>query len=259
MNDFLVTLALDAKKTVDSGYYQTSLTVSKRKPFSLKQAIKQCKTNPVITEIKSASPSLGTIREEINPKEISQAMEKAGAVGLSVLTEPKHFNGSLNTLIQTREAVNLPILMKDIVIVPEQIEVAAKIGADAVLLIQALFDRGYCEMDVDKMVSHTHAQGLEVLLETHTPEEFKAALETDADLVGINNRNLATLKIDLNTTKQILQKHGKGGKVVISESGIKTTSDLQFLRRCGADAYLIGSSIMLTENVGLKVKEFVQA
>jgi indole-3-glycerol phosphate synthase len=258
MNDFLDTLALAAKKTVDSGYYQTFLT-AKRKPFSLKQAIQQCKANPVITEIKSASPTLGTIREKINPKEIAQAMQNAGAVGISVLTEPEHFNGSLNTLTEAREAVNLPILMKDIVIVPEQIEVAAKIGADAILLIQVLFDRGYCEMDVDKMVSYAHTQGLEVLLETHREEEFKSALETDADLVGINNRNLASLKIDLNTTKQILQKHGKGGKVVISESGIKTTSDLQFLRSCGADAYLIGSSIMLTENVGLKVKEFVQA
>jgi indole-3-glycerol phosphate synthase len=258
MSDFLDTLALDATKTVDSGYYQT-FTPTKHKKVSLKQAILQCKTNAVITEIKSASPSLGTIREKINPKEIAQAMQNAGAVGISVLTEPKHFNGSLNTLAQTREAVNLPILMKDIVIVPEQIEAAAKIGADAVLLIQALLDRGYCEMDTDKMIAYAHSQGLEVLLETHTPEEFKAALETDADMVGINNRNLATLKIDLDTTKQILQKHGKCGKVVISESGIKTTLDLQFLRRCGADAYLIGSSIMLTDNVGLKVKEFVQA
>jgi indole-3-glycerol phosphate synthase len=258
MSDFLDTLALDAKKTVDSGYYQTPLT-AKHKHFSLKQAIQECKANPVITEIKSASPSLGTIREEINPKEIAQAMEKAGAVGISVLTEPKHFNSSLNTLVQAREAVNLPILMKDIIIVPEQIEVAAKIGADAVLLIQALLDRGYCEMDADKMIAYAHGRGLEVLLETHTPEEFKTALDTEADIVGINNRNLATLKIDLNTTKQTLQKYGKGDKIVISESGIKTPSDLQFLRSCGADAYLIGSSIMLTENVVLKVKEFVQA
>ena len=139
-------------------------------------------------------------------------MEKGGAVGISVLTEPKHFNGSLSTLMQAREAVKLPILMKDIIIVPEQIEVAAQIGANAVLLIQALFDKGYCEMNVDKTIAYAHSKGLEVLLETHNEDEFKTALETNADLIGINNRNLATLKIDLNTTKQILEKHGKAAK-----------------------------------------------
>ena len=133
-------------------------------------------------------------------------MERGGAVGISVLTEPKHFNGSLQTLVETRAAVNLPILMKDIIIIPEQIEVASQIGANAVLLIEALFEKGYCEMSVDKMIAFAHAKGLEVLLETHTEEEFQSAVETDADLVGINNRNLATLKIDLNTTKAILEK-----------------------------------------------------
>ena len=135
----------------------------------------------------------------------------------------------------------------------------AQIGANAVLLIEALFEKGYCEMSVDKMIAFAHAKGLEVLLETHTEEEFQLAVETDADLIGINNRNLATLKIDLNTTKEILEKHKTNGKTVISESGIKTKADLQFLRDCGAKAFLIGSSIMLTENIEEKVKEFVEA
>ena len=249
---------MDATKTVDSGYYQTVVS-TKQPAISLKTAIAECKGNPVITEIKAASPSLGTIRNLLNPKEIAQAMERAGAVGISVLTEPKHFNGSLSTLTQAREAVKLPLLMKDIIIVPEQIEAAAKIGANAVLLIQALFDKHYCEMSVDKMIAFAHARGLEVLLETHTEKEFQSALETAADLVGINNRNLATLKIDLNTTKQILEKHKLRVKLVVSESGIKTQADLRFLRSAGADAFLIGSSIMLTENIEEKVKEFVKA
>ncbi len=165
----------------------------------------------------------------------------------------------LSTLIQAREAVKLPILMKDIVIVADQIEVAAQVGADAVLLIEALFEKGCCEMNVDKTIAFAHSRGLEVLLETHNENEFKLALETNADLVGINNRSLATLIVDLNITKQILEKHGKCDKPVISESGIKTKADLQFLRNCGADAYLIGSSIMLADNVEEKVKEFVEA
>jgi indole-3-glycerol phosphate synthase len=258
MNDFLDTLAMDATKTIDSGYYQTAMS-TKQPKISLKNAILECQTNPVITEIKAASPSIGTIRNQINPKEIAKAMEKGGAVGISVLTEPKHFNGSLSTLIQSREAVKLPILMKDIILVADQIEVATKIGADALLLIQALFDRGCCEMSVDKTIAFAHSEGLEVLLETHTQEEFCLAVETKADLVGINNRNLGTLKTDLNTTKEILKRNNTFGKIVVSESGIKTTKDLQFLRESGAKAFLVGSGIMLTENVEEKVKEFVKA
>jgi indole-3-glycerol phosphate synthase len=149
--------------------------------------------------------------------------------------------------------------MKDIVIVADQIEVAAQIGADAVLLIEALFEKGCCEMSLDKTIAFAHSRGLEVLLETHNEDEFKLALESDTELVGINNRNLATLKIDLNTTKEILEKNPKSSKIIISESGIKTKADLQFLQSCGADAFLIGSSIMLSDNVEDKVKEFVEA
>jgi len=258
MNDFLDTLAMDATKTIDSGYYQTKVSIKQPK-ISLKKAILECKANPVITEIKLSSPSLGTIRTQVNPKEIAHAMEKGGAVGISVLTEPKHFDGSLSTLIQARDATKLPILMKDIILVADQIEAAAQIGANAVLLIQALFDKGCTEMNVDKTIAFAHSKGLEVLLETHTEGEFRFAVETEAALVGINNRNLGTLKIDLNTTKEILKRSEKRGKIVISESGIKTPADLQFLRGCGASAFLIGSAIMLTENVEEKIKEFVKA
>jgi indole-3-glycerol phosphate synthase len=258
MSDFLDTLAMDATKTIDSGYYQTKVSIKQLK-ISLKQAILDSKANPVITEIKAASPSLGTIRTQVDPKEIAQAMEKGGAVGISVLTEPKHFHGSLSTLIQAREATKLPIIMKDIILVADQIEAAAQIGANAVLLIQALFDKGCSEMSVDKTIAFAHSMGLEVLLETHTEAEFRFAVETKADLVGINNRNLGTLKIDLITTREILKNNNCCGKVIVSESGIKNPSDLRFLRECGAQAFLIGSSIMLTENIEEKVKEFVKA
>ncbi len=163
MTDFMDTLAMDAVKTIDSGYYRNVKAINQPK-ISLKAAIQNCKANAVITEIKSASPSLGTIRSSINPAEIASAMQRGGAVGISVLTEPVHFNGSLETLTQARKAVQLPILMKDIVIVADQIEAGAKLGANAVLLIQALFDKRCCEMNVDKMIAYAHNQGLEVLL-----------------------------------------------------------------------------------------------
>jgi indole-3-glycerol phosphate synthase len=183
-------------------------------------------------------------------------MQKGDAVGISVLTEPIYFNGSLQTLIEARAAVALPILFKDIIISKGQIDAAAKLGANAVLLIQGLFDKGHCEATEVEMIAYAHSQGLEVLLETHTEAEYKAALETEADLIGVNNRNLDTLKTDLATTQQILTE-GKQGRTIVSESGIKTPGHLQFLRGCGADAFLVGSSIMLTDDIASKVKELV--
>lgn len=172
MHDFMDTLALDAVKTVKSGYYKNIQAAAPTK-ISFKEAIKNCRTNPVITEIKPASPSMGTIRSVTNREEVAEAMQRGGAVGLSILTEPIHFNGSLKTLTQARNAVKLPLLMKDIIITTEQVEAGAKLGANAVLLIQALFDRGYCELDLIKTIGYAHNLGLEVLLETHTEAEFK--------------------------------------------------------------------------------------
>jgi indole-3-glycerol phosphate synthase len=148
--------------------------------------------------------------------------------------------------------------MKDIILSPLQLEAASKAGANAVLLIQALFDRGYSEKGLEEMIDLAHERGLEVLLETHTESEFCSAIETDADLVGINNRNLATLKVDLTITKKILEKISSKGKIIISESGINTPADIHLLHESGACAFLVGSAIMLTDNVEEKVKELVK-
>ena len=256
MNDFMDTLAMNAVKTIESGYYQ-NIHGAEHKKVSLKSSIANCARNAVITEIKPASPSLGMIRNIINPVEIAKAMQRGGATGISVLTEPIHFKGSLETLSQARNAVELPILMKDIIIVPDQIDAGSKLGADAVLLIQALFDRNCTEMNLQKTISYAHNQGLEVLLETHTEAEFRSALDTDSDVIGINNRDLSTLKIDLDTTCKILAQYENTSKLVISESGIQTPEDLKRLRCCGARGFLVGSSIMLTDDIEAKVKEYV--
>jgi len=258
MADFLDTLAQSAKATIDSGYYEP-LTEATTSRLSLKKAILEAKNAPVITEIKAASPSAGTIRENVEARGIAESMEKGGAVGISVLTEPKHFNGSLHSLVEARRTVKLPILMKDIILSPVQLEAAMKIGANVALLIVGLFDRGYCACNLRAMIATAHSKGLEVLLETHTAEEFRVAVTTQADLVGINNRDLATLKVDLNVTKRILEQNGAEGKIVVSESGVSTPADLRFLRECGAHAFLVGSAVMLAGNVEEKVKELVSA
>jgi indole-3-glycerol phosphate synthase len=258
MADFLDTLVQSARTTIDSGYYET-LNEPVTSSISLKQAILEAENAPVITEIKAASPSAGTIREHIQASSVAESMEKGGAVGISVLTEPKHFHGSLRSLAEARRTVKLPILMKDIILSPVQLNAASKAGANVALLIEALFDRGYCECSIHEMIARAHSAGLEVLLEAHTADEFRSAVRTHADLVGINNRNLATLKVDLNVTKAILERNRAEGKVVISESGINTATDLRFLRECGAQAFLIGSAVMLADNVEAKVREFVSA
>jgi len=258
MADFLDTLAQSARATIDSGYYET-LYETAISCISLKQAILEAENAPVITEIKAASPSAGTIKQNVNARLIAESMEKGGAVGISVLTEPKHFYGSLDSLFEARKAVKLPILMKDIILSPVQLDVASKAGANAALLIEALFDRGYCECSVHEMIARAHSGGLEVLLEVHTAEEFLSAVRTHADLVGINNRNLATLTVDLNVTRRILERNRAEGKVVVSESGITAADELRFLRECGAQAFLIGSVVMLADNVEGKVREFVSA
>jgi indole-3-glycerol phosphate synthase len=192
-------------------------------------------------------------------EKIAEAMARGGAVGISVLTEPKHFHGSLGNLCKVRGTVKLPVLMKDIVVSLLQLSAASRTGANAVLLIQALFDRGYCKQSADEMVADAHARNLEVLLETHNEDEFRRALSSDADLVGINNRDLGTLKVDLNVTQRILQKNPPEGKLVVSESGIHTPADVRFLRGCGAHAFLVGSAVMLSSNVEEKVRELAHS
>jgi len=258
MSDYLDVLARVAQINIEDGFYDR-VQPGESTHVSLKQAILGCKVNPIISEIKAASPSAGTIRKDVDAGEVARAMQRGGAAALSVLTEPKQFSGSLEALVQARQAVKIPILMKDIILSPMQVQVASKMGANAVLLIKALFDRGYSEKTVDEMIIGAHMLGLEVLLETHTEAEFRLALSTGADLIGINNRNLATLKVDLNTTKNILLKNSSNGKLVVAESGINTLLDLRFLREAGAQAFLIGSAIMSNGDIEEKVREFVTA
>jgi indole-3-glycerol phosphate synthase len=258
MPDFLDILARDAKQTVNEGYYKVS-TQEAFSPVSLRKAITESRRNVVITEVKAASPSRGTIKTNLDPEKVAVAMENGGATGISVLTEPKHFSGSLSYLAKIRKAVQLPILMKDIIVNPLQLEAASKIGANAVLLIEALFEREYCKCSLDEMIAKAHTENLEVLLETHNENEFQSAVNSDADLIGINNRDLRTLEVDIRITERILKRCVTRGKIVVSESGVMTPSDLLFLRGCGAQAFLIGSAIMMADNIEEKVKEFVAA
>jgi len=258
MSDFLDVLARDAKATVESGYYEhPAKAVAPR--VSLRKTILHCPCVPVIAEVKGVSPSKGAIRENFEAGKIALAMARGGAAGISVLTEPKHFSGSLSNLSAVRREVNLPVLMKDIIVSTLQLDAAASLGANAVLLIQAVYDRGYGDLSLAEMVEEAHLRELEVLLEVHDENEFHRAAASDADLLGINNRNLATLQVDLNVTKRILERNHVPGMLVVSESGVCTPDDILFLSGCGANAFLIGSAVMSAPDVEAKVREFTTA
>ena len=249
-------LVNNSRAAIDDGVYDVDADLQQ----SNKDFIQIIKTHPhatLLTEVKFASPSLGKIRTITNPISIANQMIAGGSKALSVLTQPHLFNGSPEYFMQVRQAVDVPLLMKDIMIDKIQIDAAKMIGADFMLVIQSLFDQGYLK-DIDGFIDYGHKQGLEILLEVHTKKEFENALKTDADLIGINNRNLDTLEIDLKTTEVILEGY-ENTRSILSESGIETQEDIQYLRKYGADAFLIGSSIMKSDNIEEQVRQLVNA
>jgi indole-3-glycerol phosphate synthase len=200
-------------------------------------------------------------REDADLLSISRDMIKGGAVGLSVLTQKYLFNGSLTNFIVIRQDTSIPMLMKDIIVSEIQLDCAKKIGADYILLIMSIFDKNLAEGDLDRFVKYAHKNGLNVLFEVHHEQEFNEILKFNLgkeDLIGINNRNLDNLKIDLQITENLLKKFNKGKNVIISESGINDSSQIKQLKNAGADAFLIGTSIMeKNEQIIRKIKGLV--
>jgi len=258
MPDFLTKLIEDAKTRVQNGYYDINEQIPHRQ-ISLKRAVKSAQRNAIIAEIKPVSPARGPLRPEIDPIKAAKQMEAGGAVALSVLTEPDNFGGSLGNLRQVRENLQLPLLMKDIVIHEKQIEAGRRAGADCVLLIESAFSN-YPIASLSRMIRYAHDSQLEVLLEVHNETELRRALNSEADIVGLNNRNLSTLQIDLMTTARLMAEAEElTDKVLISESGFESAEDIRKVKTARVDGFLIGSSIMLSEDLERKVREFVLA
>ena len=256
MENILEKLIKNSKKAIEDGIYDIneSLPNSGR---DLENIIKKSENAALITEVKFSSPALGNIRKMTDPVEIALKMVNGGASALSVLTQPYMFDGSPEFFMKVRKMVKVPMLMKDITVDTIQIDAAKKIGADYFLLIQSIFDKGLVN-DIDGMIDYGHDLGLKVLIEAHTKQEFENSSNTNADIIGINNRNLDTMKIDLSTTEKILHNTEKT-KLIVSESGISTSDDIRFLHKCGADAYLVGSSIMKTDDIQQTVQNLVNA
>lgn len=214
-------------------------------------ALRNSQTKPaLIAEVKKASPSKGVIKADFNPVAIAKSYEQGGASCLSVLTDAKFFQGSFDNLSLVRQAVDLPLLCKEFIIYPYQIYYARAKSADAVLLIAAILS----DRDLQYFVKITKLLRMTPLIEVHTLAELDRVLAIDGvNLIGINNRNLEDFSVSLETTKAILAARSKElnerNILVVSESGLHTTKDLDFVKQAGAKAVLIGESLVKQENI----------
>jgi len=208
----------------------------------------------LIAEVKKASPSKGVIKEDFNHIEIAEIYEKAGAAAISVLTDEKFFQGKPGYLADIREISGLPLLRKDFIIDEYQIYQTRNIGADIILLIASALSQN----QLRDYLNLSEELGLSVLLEVHNREEYDFALEAGARLIGINNRDLKTFKVDLQTTAGLIKDGLSKDVFVISESGIKDRMDIEFLKRHGVSGALIGEALMKEEDIETAVNNLIK-
>jgi indole-3-glycerol phosphate synthase len=193
----------------------------------------------VIAELKPASPSRGVIREPFDPIGLAAMLETAGAAALSVLTEPEFFNGSLKNMRDARKTVALPVLRKDFIFDPWQVWESRANDADSFLLIVAVLD----DVVLQELIAMGRGLGMEPVVEVHTREELQRALAADARIIGVNNRDLKTLSVRVETSLELIEQIPQHC-IAVAESGLRTYSDLQKLRTAGFDAFLIGEHLM---------------
>lgn len=222
-------------------------TALQRNDFrSFRAALEKPDDLALIAEVKKASPSAGVIVEAFDPVQIAMNYARAGAEAISVLTDEQFFQGHLDYLTDIRKAVQVPLLRKDFILDEVQIVEAAAAGADAILLIVAALD----DEQLKRLLDVAATYQLDALVEVHTLRELDRALETDAQIIGINNRNLATFEVDLSVTEEISEQV-PSGIVLVSESGIRTADDIARVKACGVNAVLIGEALMRAQGASI--------
>ena len=216
------------------------------------QAVRGPAVPRIIAECKRRSPSRGVLRATYDPVTIARGYEQAGAAAISVLTEPTFFDGSVDHLQAVRDAVRIPVLRKDFIVSEYQLLEARAAGADAVLLIAAALDA----QSLAALYARASTLGLDVLVEVHSVDELTAAIDAGARIVGVNNRNLRTLEVDINASETLASRMPQG-VVSVSESGLKTPADLARLRQLGYDAFLIGERFMTAADPGDALRQLL--
>jgi indole-3-glycerol phosphate synthase len=204
----------------------------------------------IIAEIKRASPSRGDLCAHLDPALLARAYWRAGAVALSVLTEPEFFRGSFEDLARAREATPIPVLAKGFFLDPYQLYQARAYGADAILLIARVLG----ERQLAELMAEAHSLGMAPLVEMHRKEEVRTALGAGTRLIGINNRDLENFSVDINTTIRLMPLIPKG-VLVVSESGIKSQEDIEILKKSGVGAFLVGEALILAPDPEQKLRE----
>jgi len=234
-----------------------SINQERKPPFpirDLKDAISTQGRINLIAEIKFASPSAGIIREGVDPVTLGRGYEEAGAAAISLVTDKRFFGGDLEDLPRLKKSTRLPILRKDFIIDGIQVKESFLYGADAVLLIARILSR----QQLQELLVISQELGLASLTEVHDGDELEKAIDCGADIIGINNRDLDTFKVDLGTTIELAPRVADR-YIVVSESGIMNGGDIQLLKRSGVRAVLVGTSILKSDDVGKKTRELVHA
>lgn len=223
-------------------------------PHALRGALADGLRINIIAEFKRRSPSRGVIREAADAQSTAQHYERGGAAAVSVLTEADYFDGSLDDLSLVRQTTRLPILRKDFIVDEYQLYESAAAEADALLLIVATLR----DFELAKLLKITEAElGMDALVEVHTGDEMQRAIQAGANIIGVNNRSLATFAVSLETSIE-LAASAPAQTIMVSESGIETIDDINRLRAVGYDGFLIGETLMRAEDPGELLKEFTQ-
>lgn len=261
MTDFLQEVTAKTRQRVEAQRARWSLEdlhkrLKKDAPKrSFQKALRQKRGLALIAELKQASPSAGVIKKEGDMAGRIKAYVRGGAAALSILTEEEYFHGSISLLEEVRALTTLPLLRKDFIIDPYQIIESKILGADAILLITTLL-AGPLLRD---FIVQADELGLEALVEVHDERDLEEALRAKASLIGINNRDMRTLRVDPSNAERLLSKAPKEGVTFVVESGIKSPAELPRLMELGAHAVLIGETLMRAQDPEELVKEFTQA
>lgn len=243
-------ILIEKAKEIEKLKEKTYDTASTYTGQTFRERIRSSHMN-IISEIKRSSPSKGEIQMDVNPIEQAKTYEAHGATAISVLTDEPFFNGSMEDLRAVREVVNIPILCKDFMIHPVQIDRAKEAGANIILLIVAALQHN----ELFHLYEYAKSLDLEVLVEVHNEDEMERALDLGADIIGINNRDLKTFEVDLETTDYLASMVIDPETIVISESGIRTKEDVETVAKAGANVILVGETFMRSNDLQATFEE----
>lgn len=256
MPDHLRTFAESARRRVREGYYRVP-GGRPRPPLSLAAAVRRDRGRAVIAEVKPRSPTEPDLLRGRGVGELARAYLAGGAVGISVLVDPDHFGGALAHLREL-SGLGAPLLAKDFVVDPVQLAAYARAGADCALLILALFRRGHTSCGLAGMIREARALGLEVLLEVSSAGELEEALESEADLIGINSRDLSTLKLDPRRPIRIMRAVSPTDpRPILALSGISSPGEIRALREAGFAGFLVGTALLRAPDPAALIRELV--